>query len=315
MTEERLYKAKKSEEGQKAQYSHFDFPCFLMDLPQNFSVKNANNKWMKSMKGADRKVDLKEAIREWLQLYNFLASNSYVITLPEFNVDLQDQVFVANLGIVLHTGDLIISNYASPPRKLETYYGKAFFDLFWPKAKICPHKWEGEAELKHLHDNIYIGGYGQRTEAKSYIWMQKEYPVQIIPVFMKDELCYHLDCSIFPLTEEKTVVCTSLFDKSELRAIASVTEIIDVSKVDAQQGLCNSVRLDNMILNAYGEKDDDDEDTVRKKMHKNHALEVICKNNGFEPVYFNLNEFEKGGAALSCCVLHINRQSYKTQLL
>jgi N-dimethylarginine dimethylaminohydrolase len=197
----------------------------------------------------------------------------------------------------------------------ETQYGKAFFDLFWPGAVVCPYKFEGEAELKHLHDNVYIGGYGQRSDIKSYLWMEKNYDVQVVPVFMKDEQCYHLDCSIFPLTREKTLVCTGLFSKAEVRSIAAVTDIVDVSVDDARQGICNNVRLGNLILNAWGEKPDDSAEEREIKLHKNHSLEAIAKDNGFEVVYFDLSEYEKAGAALSCCVMHINRKSYDVQLL
>jgi N-dimethylarginine dimethylaminohydrolase len=296
-------------------YSDINVPCFLMDAPQNYSANNANNIWMKDLKDSERKIDKPKALKEWLNLYNYISSESYVITLPEFPVDLQDQVFVANLGIMLHTGDFIVSNFTSPPRKQESYYGMKFFKLFLPDAVICPYKWEGEAELKYLHDNIYIGGYGQRSDIKSYLWMQKTYPVEIIPVFMKDEYCYHLDCMIFPLTKEKTFVCTRLLTKAEVRSIAKVTDIIDVSIDDARQGVCNNVRLGNLILNAYCENEEDNKEIRELKKHKNYSLENICKDNGFEPVYFNLQEYEKGGAALSCMILHINRLSYQTQLL
>jgi N-dimethylarginine dimethylaminohydrolase len=83
----------------KRYYDQLDFPVFLMDEPNNYHVAVANNVWVKKLSPADRKVDKAKATKQWLALYNYLASEAYVITLPEFNADLQDQVFVANLGV------------------------------------------------------------------------------------------------------------------------------------------------------------------------------------------------------------------------
>ena len=35
-------------------------------------------------------------------------------------------------------------------------------------------------------------------------------------------------------------------------------------------------------------------------------LEKICSNEGMEPIIFNISEFMKSGALLSCCVMHLN---------
>ncbi len=300
---------------QNLNYSELGVPVFLMDAPQNYNTTEANNIWMEDYGEEKRKVNKPKAFRQWLNLYNYIASSAYVITLPEFPVALQDQVFVANLGIMLHTGDFILSNFTSSPRLQETFYGKTFFDLFLKNPIICPHKFEGEAELKWLHDNVYIGGYGQRSEVKSYLWMQINFDVQIIPVFEASNYCYHLDCSIFPLTKEKTLVCTKLLTKAEVRSIAAVTDIIDVPVADAEMGICNAVRLDNLILSAHVDNPNEDSETREMRIHKNHTLERIARENAMEVVYFDLSEFEKGGAMLSCMVLHMNRHSYSINLL
>jgi N-dimethylarginine dimethylaminohydrolase len=288
-------------------YNNLHIPSFLMDSPDSFSTKVANNIWMNEISPEDRKEDIDKAWRQWLDLYNYIAASAYVIVLPELKDgrELQDLVFVANLGIVLHTGQLIISNFTSPPRRGETRVGSKFFRLFFDDYKICPYKFEGEAELKYLHDNIYIGGYGIRSEIKSYQWMMENYDVMIIPIKETDDHCYHLDCSIFPLNESQTMVCTKAFTPVEIEQISKFTEIIDVSKDDARQGIANNLRLHNRILNACDINDMDEE-----QLHKNQSLEHIADRVGLEAIYFNLSEFEKSGASLSCCVMHLNRNSY-----
>ena len=60
--------------------------------------------------------------------------------------------------------------------------------------------------------------------------------MNIIKVEMVDDYLYHLDCSIFPLTKEKTLVCTEMFTPEELAQISQYTEIIDISVDDALMG-------------------------------------------------------------------------------
>jgi N-dimethylarginine dimethylaminohydrolase len=184
------------------------------------------------------------------------------------------------------------------------------------ETHVAPHFFEGEAELKHLHDNVYIGGYGQRSEREAYDWMEREFDMKVIAVREQDPYLYHLDCTVFPLTREDTLVCTELFEPEEVAAIERETNVIDVSADLCLSGICNSVRLSNTILNAShimslkaGTKEYADE------IAKNRRLEDIGAESAMEVSYLNLSEYLKGGALLSCMVMHLNRHSYAFSLV
>ena len=181
---------------------------------------------------------------------------------------------------------------------------------------MCPFKWEGEADLKYLYDNVYIGGYGIRSDIQAYEWMEQEFDMNIIKVEMVDDYLYHLDCSIFPLTKDKTLVCTEMFTPEELAQISQYTEIIDINVDDAFNGITNSVRLGNMILCAsnISELTRADENYEAEKA-KINTLEKICFNEGLEPVFFNLSEYMKSGAMLSCMMMHLNYVDQTKSLL
>jgi len=49
--------------------------------------------------------------------------------------------------------------------------------------------------------------------------------------------------------------------------------------------------------------------------HKIESLEKICSDEGMEPVIFNLSEYMKSGAMLSCMVMHLNRVDHFKTLL
>ncbi len=299
--------------------SQLNIPSYVMNFPFTLDTKNPNNIWMKELSPDDLQVNRKKAYKQFMDLYNFLSGDGLVYLLPSLG-DFQDQVYVANLGIYLphikDSNNIILSNYTSEPRIGEEKIGEAFFKLMNYDTHLCPYKWEGEADLKFIGGNNYIGGSGIRTDHKTYEWMREQFGMNIIDVEMVDDYLYHLDCSIFPLSKEKTMICTSMFDPEEIRDIEKYTQVIDIDEDDALGGITNSVRFGNLILCAsnISELSKTHEDYAYEK-HKINSLEAICAKEGMEPVFFNLSEYMKSGALLSCMVMHLNYVDYYKQLV
>jgi N-dimethylarginine dimethylaminohydrolase len=299
--------------------SQLNIPSYVMNFPFTLDTKNPNNIWMKELSPDDLQVNRKKAYKQFMDLYNFLSGAGLVYLLPSFG-EFQDQVYVANLGIYLphikDSNNIILSNYTSEPRIGEEKVGEAFFKLMGYETHMCPYKWEGEADLKFIGGNNYIGGSGIRTDYQTYEWMREQFGMNIIDVEMVDDYLYHLDCSVFPLSKEKTMICTSMYDPEEIRDIEKYTQIIDVDEDDALGGITNSVRFGNLILCAsnISELNKTHEDYAYEK-HKIDSLEAICAKEGMEPVFFNLSEYMKSGALLSCMVMHLNYVDYYKQLV
>jgi N-dimethylarginine dimethylaminohydrolase len=295
-------------------------PAFLMNFPFSYATECANNPWMVDMKGDKRAPNFTRASVQFLEVYRNISAEGLVYLLPTpRGVKLQDLLYTANLGIVLeHLPDkntVIISNFASPPRRGETPVGVEFFRNMGYEVHVAPNEFEGEAELKHLYDNVYVGGYGIRSEKETYDWMEQNFDMRIVKVREAEPYLYHLDCSIFPITKENTLVCTELFTKKEVAQLEKVTNVISVSVDECFSGICNSVRLPNQVLNSShihdlkaGTQD------YQYELEKNRKLEDIASNLALEVGYFNLSEFHKSGALLSCMVMHLNRHSYKVAL-
>lgn len=295
-------------------------PAYLLAFPFSFSTDAPNNPWMLEMPSEQRAPDVRRAMVQFLELYRFLASEALIYLLPApAGCGLQDVVFTSNLGIVLdHLPErdvAVLSNFTSEPRIGESAIGLPFFRAMGYEAHVSPGKFEGDADLKHLHDNVYVGGYGIRSERSSYDWMEREFGMRIVKVRLSDPYLYHLDCSIFPITREQTLVCTGLFAPEELRALEEHTAIIDVSVNECYSGITNSVRLSSTILNASNihELKKGTEDYV-EELRKNRRLEDIAAELAFDVSYFNLSEYLKSGALLSCMVMHLNRYSYALRL-
>ncbi|WP_146036020.1 arginine deiminase-related protein [Pseudomonas sp. LFM046] len=295
-------------------------PSFLLNFPFSYSTEEPNNSWMTEMSEQDRQPDFVRACIQFYELYRYISAEALVYILPTPHVSgLQDLLYTANLGIVLeHLSDrntVVISNFTSKPRRGETAVGVSFFQSMGYDVYVPATKFEGEAELKHLYGNHYIGGYGLRSEKETYDWMEEKFDMKIVKLPMTDPYLYHLDCVVFPITRENTLVCTELLEKQKIAELERLTNIIDVSLDDCYSGICNSVRLPSLVLNSshiHSLKAGTEE--YAEEVRKNRRLEDIAADLALEVSYFNLSEFHKSGALLSCMVMHLNRHCYKIAL-
>ena len=296
-------------------------PAFLMNVPFSYATGVANNVWMEEIEPGKREPDANQAMIQFLNLYGFIASEGLVYLLPTpQGGELQDLTFTANIGVTLEhmpeQNTIVLSNFTSEPRRDETEVGRRFFESMGYDVHVPETKFEGEAELKHLHDNVYAGGYGIRSQQETYDWMSDRFDMTVVKMALVDPYLYHLDCTVFPITREQTLVCVEMYDRQEISELEKYTDIIDVPTNAAFSGVCNSVRLNNTILNAShiqhlkaGTEEYQDEAS------KNRLLEDIAAKLAFEVTYFNLSEYHKGGALLSCMIMHLNHHSYAFRLL
>jgi N-dimethylarginine dimethylaminohydrolase len=299
--------------------SQLPIQSFVMNFPFSLSTADPNNIWMQELTDKELIINKPKAYKQFMDLYNFVAGGAIVNLLPSEG-NFQDQVYVANLGLYLphikNENHILLSNFTSEPRKGEELVGEKYFNQMGYKTAISPFKWEGEADLKYLYGNKYIGGYGIRSDIKAYEWMEEQYGMDILKVEMVDEYLYHLDCSIFALNNNQTLVCTELFEEEELVEMEKYTEIIDINVDDAFGGLTNSVRMGNMVLCASNISElKKSHEYYEGEVHKIKTLEKICSDAGMEPVIFNLSEYMKSGAMLSCMMMHLNRVDHNKTLL
>jgi len=283
----------------------------IMCPPKYLSTKISNNKWMKKMSAQEKEINIEKAMAQFFDLYGLLSQDAIVYLLPPRR-GLQDQVYISNCSMYLpHVyRTIILANYTAPGRPGEEKVLSQFLDLMEFAQYPCPEKFEGEAEMKWLRDNIYFCGYGMRSNIKAFRWMAEKFGCENIYIREADELKYHLDCSVFCLNRECVLMAEDVID-SVKKETEKLAEIIPISKKDAQFSLTNCVRVGSVIYNAteISELKRNDEN-YKPEMHKNESLEKICLDKGLSLVWINLSELGKSGAALSCCVNHLSRIAY-----
>jgi N-dimethylarginine dimethylaminohydrolase len=284
--------------------SQYAFPVFALCPPVYAGTSHQNNPTMKEYKGKDAKIDKDKFMAQWYNFYNVIAANALVYVLTPVK-GLEDQVFVNSFCYLPHFSPdtIILSNFTAEGRPGEEVVAGGLFQDLGYKVIRSPYKFEGDAELKFLRDDIYLGGHGFRTDIRTYQWLESEYGCRIIPIRETDETLYHLDCSVFVLNDYNVMMCAELMDRETVRKIEQIANVIPVSKPDAYAGICNSVKVQDCIYNAssleYMRRTDDG---YAEEVHKNDTMERICGDIGFETIYFDISETQKCGGMLSCFV-------------
>lgn len=281
--------------------SQYPMPVFTLCPPVYAENTIKNNPTMQEHK--NKPIDKNKFLAEWYNLYNVLAANALVYLLTPIK-GLQDQTYVNSFAYLPHytkKDTIILSNFTAEGRAgEEEVAGGLLADLGYELHK-CPFKFEGDAELKWLRDDIYLGGYGFRTDIRALNWIEETFGAKIIKIKETDEILYHLDCSAFVFNDFTVMLCAEIMDSKTVHEIEKLAAIIPVSRADAYEGICNCIKVEDAIYNSSPlEFMKPTEDNYGLQKHKNETLERICRENGSELIYFDLRECESSGAKCSC---------------
>jgi N-dimethylarginine dimethylaminohydrolase len=279
--------------------SGLQVPVYLMNFPFTLDTGYTNNALMVLVK--DKEINHEIAFSQFLTLYHHITKNSLVYLLPSEG-NFQDQTYVANLGCYLpHIKDrdiILMSNFKSIPRQGEEKVGVRFFTSMGYEIFQSPYFWEGEADLKYLQKNIYIAGYGQRTDIKTHDWMHSNFNMDIIPIEMNDPMLYHLDCLCHSFSENKVLLATSTVSPDTIKTLEKIVEVIPIPSDLIYMGLTNTLRIGNTILMA-GPNTDPEKKALDYYIN-------LCSHHNLSVILFNLSEFAKSGADLSCMFMRLN---------
>ena len=277
--------------------TQLDIPVILVNAPFSLNNKVKNNIWMYK---DDPPIDKKIALTQFQKMVAEFSKNCVVYTLPS-DLRCQDQPFVANLGVYLPSEDIIyLSNFTSEPRRDEQEIGNKFFLMMNYKVGYSHYKFEGTADLKFVRDNIYVGGFGIRTEEYFYHWLELNHDININKIKMTDDRFYHFDCSFAPITSDRAMVITHSLGKKYIKKLEKIIEIVAVPKRYIEYAWTNIFRVKNTIYYA-----------PPKGTSDRPFREFIDKKFGLDYVPLDLTEFELSGAAASCLVMELNKAAFE----
>jgi N-dimethylarginine dimethylaminohydrolase len=270
---------------------------FVMCPPKFLSTDIPNNVFMK--KG--HKVDVPRALAQYGRIKNVIeAFGVEVLEIPPVK-GCQDQTFVANIGIALNPY-IVLANYKADGRDCEVAPAKKFFEGMGYQTIQPPTYFEGEADLKRLKQDVYIGGYGQFSDEKTFDWIEKKCGVKIIRVKETNPKTYHLDCCILVINDETLLIAEGGLDKSGIKELEKHAELIMTPDKLLTTGCTNAVLLREKEICLSGAFNPEDAN-YRKAMD---WLNETFDKFGFTCVFLDVDEFDASGADLSCMVMHLD---------
>jgi N-dimethylarginine dimethylaminohydrolase len=293
----------------------WETPMFAMTSPNFSYIENdypLNNDFM-----ADTHKDKGEIYTDkelmwyqWQEVYSLLSQFGLVFVEPSSSKKIPDLVFTSNAGMAMPNhiakNTIILSNFRSKPRARETLLNKQFFESLGYECIMPPHFFEGFADLKYLKDNIFIGGYGIRTQIETYEWLQDNFDMQILPVRVTDPYQYHFDCNCF-IVDNQNIICSSNLRKEDIAAIEKLAEVHMVSREDAKNTSCNIIQLGGTILAAeYLDVMEEDDPEFAVEAGRIKRLEEIANKIGYNIVFMDMSALDDFGAAASCLVMPLN---------
>ena len=274
--------------------------------PYYLSTSIPNNQWMVDLDEESRRIDIDIALKQFYDLYSILTQYAFVYLIPP-KEGLQDQVYIVNAGIVLPHMDktAIISKFRAEGREGEEKVFQRFLEELDFDCYQCPYYFEGEAELKWLHDNVFVGGYGIRSSKKALEWIENNFDAKVIKLRETDPYLYHLDCWVFPISNDYVLISSSI-PVSVKEEIKKESEVIEVPYELNFQGITNSFRAGFTVFNANNiSAFTEDKEALYWEKKKNEMLQEICSSLGLELYFVELTEYLKSGALLSCMISHI----------
>lgn len=309
-------------------------PAFMMCSPYGTNTNEPNNIWMKELQDEGKLVvDMNKMEKQHYELSKILNSIGNVFMMPAVE-GLQDLVYVANAGMVFPHLDpttdrrALVSNFKSGPRRGETPVIAAYYKQLGYEPVIMPDFnekgepmfFEGEADLKWIYDNVYVGANGLRTNGAALRWIEETFDCKILDYPQVDEHLYHLDCNVFPLTQDSVLINTSLLDNKQIKEFEKHFELIPLGDTDEDQmdfalsGMTNSVKagelwiLPSDIAELSKTKDKDFYECEKDKIA---YAEELADELGLQLIVQNISGFYSSGASLSCLVQHINQKSFR----
>lgn len=268
---------------------------FVMCPPEFLSTRLANNVFMKA-----EKVNVKRALKQYGRVKHIMnALGVQVLEIPP-QPECQDQYYTANIAIAIEPY-IIMANYKAEGRACEVPPARKFFEGLGYQCIQPPSYFEGEADLKHWKDNIYIGGFGQFSDNRAFDWIEKKTGCEIIRVREVDPKLFHLDCSLCVIDPQNIMVNRGGIDGPSFKKLESIANIIEPPKGLSVTGVTNGVFIKDKRIYMTGTLQPEAKD-YRKAIE---WLNDTMANFGYSCIFCDVDEADKSGADLSCTVMHL----------
>ena len=299
--------------------SDLDAPVFLMTPPIFQKVFIDNNVFMEEDANLVKDFSVDKLFSQWFEIYQVVTQYALVLTPPP-NPLLQDMVWSNQTLYLPHVEEptCVISNFKAEGRDPETDIVETFLqEMGYKTYRIPDPEWtfEGQPDCHYLKDNIYLAGYGERTTEQALDWIAEKFDANIIKLGKTSDRVYHFDEACCVLSEDKVMLGIPFVDKKALKEVEKYAEVIPIEDKDVIEFcITNNIAIGwTIFAGTYIDVFEPDTEEYEIEMKKIEMLEKITFDNGFDLIMFEIGQFLKQGAALSCCFTRLNYSDRKYQ--
>ncbi len=273
----------------------------LMVNPKYFDVEYGINPHMFNEEGELNSINIQKAKEQWQALKEIYKQLGFKVFVAEGVAHLPDMVFCANQTFPFidrqNQKSIVLSNMYSKIRQKEVAYIEKFFK---------EHQYESIEMVSEKHKHLFesmgdalwipgkrmvLGGYGFRTDLKTYDLLSKIIDAPIAVFKLSNPKFYHLDTCLSILDSNTALYCPEAFDKKGIKLLSCIFSClipIPLVEADAPGFACNAFSPDqkHVILN-------------KGSLKTNEMLVQI----GFLPIEVDTSEFIKAGGSVFCMKL------------
>ncbi|HMS34079.1 MAG TPA: arginine deiminase-related protein [Ignavibacteria bacterium] len=269
----------------------------LMCSPEFFEVNYSGNEFMK---GNIDNVNKEKAMSQWTHLKSVYKDLGYEVVLIEPVKELVDMVFTANQSLPFLDAEgnkkVILSKMKNDQRKNEVKYFKDFYlrrdyAVIELPDEIRYFESMGDCVIDYER-NILFGGYGFRTEEKTYDFIANYTDFKIVKLKLINPVLYHLDTCFSIINSDTAVIQKSAFDETGLNSIKDSFKTIIYAE--------EKENLDYFVCNCHCP----DGKNVIVQRGSIKFIEDITKT-GLNLIEVETGEFMKSGGSVFCMKIMI----------
>ncbi len=268
-----------------------------MCSPDYFEVNYSGNEFMK---GNIDNVNKEKAMSQWTHLKSVYEDLGYEVVLIEPVKELVDMVFTANQSLPFLDAEgnkkVILSKMKNDQRKNEVKYFRDFYlkrnyEVIELPDEIRYFESMGDCVIDYER-NILFGGYGFRTEERTYDFIANYTDFNIVKLKLINPVLYHLDTCFSIINSDTAVIQKSAFDETGLNSIKERFKTIIYA--DEKEN------LDYFVCNCHCP---DGKNVIVQKGSIKFAEDIT--KTGLNLIQVETGEFMKSGGSVFCMKIMI----------